>query len=181
MLDDGRVLVTGGTIAQPSDAVELYDPQTRMFTAAAKMRSCRAAHSATLLPDGRVLIAGGAESLGSVLRGVEIYDAAGNSFTEAGQLHASRYKHSAVLLADGRVMILGGADERDWGGRRQSVEIYNPASGRSQLISPLNRARFKFPNSVAITTSGAVIVAGGGRRIEVYDDRAHRFTVSEAA
>src|SRR5262245_30446609 len=127
LLADGRVLVTGGTIARPSDAADLYDPRTRTFTAAARMRSRRAAHSSTLLRDGRVLIAGGAESLESVLRRVEIYDPANNSFTEAGQMQASRYKHSAVSLEDGKVMILGGSDERDWDGRRQSVEIYDPA------------------------------------------------------
>jgi hypothetical protein len=177
-LADGRVLVSGGTIARPSDAADLYDPQTRMFTAAARMRAHRAAHSSTLMGDGRVFIAGGAESLESVLRSVEIYDPGNNSFTEAGHMQAPRYKHSAVSLNDGRVMILGGSDERDWDGRRQSVEIYDPASNRSQFITPMNRARFKFPNAVAIAVNGKVIVGGGGRRVEVYDGNANRFMVS---
>jgi hypothetical protein len=112
------------------------------------------------------------------LRSVEIYDPVNNSFTEAGQMQVSRYKHSAVSLEDGRVMILGGSDERDWNGRRQSVEIYAPANGLSRLIAPMNRARFKFPNAVAIAANGKVIVAGGGRRVEVYDYDANRFTVS---
>jgi hypothetical protein len=176
-LADGRVLVTGGTVAQPSGAADLYDPQTSTFTSAARMRSGRAAHSSTLLKDGRVLIAGGAESLESVLRSVEIYDPANNSFTEAGRMQASRYKHSAVSLEDGRVMILGGSDERDWDGRRQSVEIYDPANGRSRFITPMNRARFKFPNAVAIAGNGKVIIGGGGRRVEVYDYNANRFVV----
>jgi hypothetical protein len=131
-----------------------------------------------LLKEGRVLIAGGAESLESVLRSVEIYDPANNSFTETGKMQAPRYKHSAVSLEDGRVMILGGSDERDWDGRRQSVEIYDTASGRSRLIAPMNRARFKFPNAVAIAGNGKVIVGGGGRRVEVYDHNANRFVVS---
>jgi len=75
-------------------------------------------------------------------------------------MQASRYKHSAAPLEDGRVMILGGSDKRDWDGRRQSVEIYNPASGRSQLIATMNRARFKFPNAVAVAGNGNVIVSG---------------------
>jgi hypothetical protein len=178
LLSDGRVLVTGGTIARPSDAADTYDPRARTFTATSRMRSCRAAHSSTLLSDGRVLIAGGAESLGSVLRSVEVFDPAENTFTEAGQMQASRYKHSAVSLEDGRVMILGGSDERDWDGRRQSVEIYDPANGRSQFITPMNRSRFKFPNAVAIAVNGKVIVGGGGRRVEVYDHSSNRFVVS---
>jgi hypothetical protein len=178
LLADGRVLVTGGTVAQPSDAADIYDPRTRTFTAAARMRSRRAAHSSTLLKDGRVLIVGGAESLESVLRSVEIYDPSNNSFSEAGQMQAPRYKHSAVSIEDGRVMILGGSDERDWDGRRQSVEIYDPASSRSQPIAPMNRARFKVPNAVAIAMNGKVIVGGGSRRVEVYDHHANRFVVS---
>lgn len=178
LLPDGRVLITGGTVAQPSATADLYDPQTATFSAAPPMHARRAAHSATLLKDGRVLIAGGAESLESVLRSVEIYDPAANSFAAAGQMQASRYKHSAALLANGRVMLLGGADERDWDGRRQSVEIYNPASGRSQLIAPLHRARFKFPQAVAVTASGVVVVGGSGRRVEVFDEARNQFSVS---
>jgi hypothetical protein len=178
LLADGRVLVTGGTISRPSDAADLYDPKTRTFAAAARMRSRRAAHSSTLLKDGRVLIAGGAESLESVLRGVEIYDPINNSFTEAGQMQSSRYKHSAAPLEDGTVMILGGSDDRDWRGRRQSVEIYDPANGRSRIVASMNRARFKIPNAVAISVDGKVVVGGGGRRVEVYDDNANHFTVS---
>lgn len=178
LLTDGRVLVTGGTIARPSEAADLYEPRTRTFTAAARMRSRRAAHSSTLLKDGRALIAGGAESLQAVLRSVEIYDPVSHLFTEAGQMQVDRYKHSAVLLEDGKVMILGGSDERDWDGRRQSVEIYNPASSRSQFITPMNRARFKFPNAVAVAGNGKVIVSGGGRRVEIYDYSANRFMVS---
>ena len=93
-------------------------------------------------------------------------------------MQASRYKHSAVSLEDGRVMILGGSDERDWDGRRQSVEIFDPANGRSQFITPMNRARFKFPHAVAIAVNGKVIVGGGGRRVEVYDYSANRFMLS---
>ncbi len=178
LLADGRVLVIGGTVAQPSDAADIYDPRTRTFTASARMRFRRAAHSSTVLKDGRVLIAGGAESLESVSRSVEIYDPANNSFTEAGQMQAPRYKHSVVSLEDGRVMILGGSDERDWDSRRQSVEVYDPASGRSRMIAPMNRARFKFPNAAAITRNGKMIVGGGGRRVEVYDHNTNRFVVS---
>jgi hypothetical protein len=181
MLVDGRVLITGGTIAQPSDETEIYDPASRAFVAGPHLHARRAAHSATLLADGRVLVAGGAESLESVLRSVEIYDPAGNKFSEAGQMLSSRYKHSAVLLDDGKVLLLGGSDERDWDGRRRSVEIYNPASQRSQFVAPLQRARFKFPNAVAVTPNGSVIVGGGGRRVEVFDDAANRFAVSSGS
>ncbi|HZS07633.1 MAG TPA: kelch repeat-containing protein [Blastocatellia bacterium] len=178
MLADGRVLVTGGTIVSPSDESEIYDPDGRAFLAGPRMQARRAAHSATLLADGRVLIAGGTASPDRVLRSVEIYDPAGPAFGAAGQMLASRYKHSAVRLGDGKVLVLGGSDERDWDGRRQSVEIYDPVSRLSQFVAPLNRARFKFPNAVAATPGGGVIVGGGGRRVEVFDRAANRFALS---
>ena len=180
-LADGRVLVTGGTVARPSDAADLYDPGTRAFTAASRMLSRRAAHSSTALKDGRTLIAGGAESLDSVLRSLEIYDPVVNSFIDAGLMQASRYKHSAAMLIDGKVLLLGGSDERDWDGRRQSAEIYDPATGRSQFIQPMNRARFKFPNAVAVVRNGNVIISGGERRVEVFNYSANRFTVSDGS
>jgi hypothetical protein len=77
---------------------------------------------------------------------VEIYDPATDSFTEAGRMQVSRYKHAAVLLEDGKILLLGGSDERDWSGRRSSVEIYDPIDNRSQIVGSMRRARFKFPN-----------------------------------
>jgi hypothetical protein len=181
LLIDGRVHITGGTAIQPSNAAEIYDAKIRGFIAIAPMQARRFAHSSTLMRDGRVLIAGGAESLDSVLKSVELYDPGQNTFKSAGQLQASRYKHSAVLLSDDKVMLLGGSDERDWGGRRQSVEVYNATNHLSQLLSPMNRSRFKFPNAVTITTNGDVVVGGAGRRVEVYARSANRFTVSDGS
>ena len=181
MLADGRVLITGGTIAQPSDESEIYDPVGGNFLIGPRLHARRAAHSATLLADGRVLIAGGAESLESVLRSVEIYDPNSNVFSAAKPLLASRYKHSAVLLNDGQVLLLGGSDERDWEGRRRSVELYDPVSQRSQFVAPLQRARFKFPNAVAVASNGRVIVGGGGRRVEIFDRSTNHFVVSSGS
>jgi hypothetical protein len=178
LLPDGRVLITGGTIVQPSDEAEIYDPTSRAFLAGPRLHARRAAHSATPLKDGRVLLAGGAASLETALRSVEIYDPASNTFSEAGPLLASRYKHAAVRLEDDRVLLLGGSDERDWDGRRNSVEVYDPGSGHSQFVAPLHRARFKFPSAVVVTPQGGVLVGGAGRRVEIYDAARDRFTVS---
>ena len=178
LLTDGRVLITGGTIAQPSEETEVFDPETGAFLAGPRLHARRAAHSATVLTDGRVLIAGGAASPQFILRSVEIYDPVSNEFKEAGPLSASRYKHSAVLLEDDRVLLLGGSDERDWDGRRNTVELYDSRTGRSRLVSPLHRARFKFPAAVVATSNGKVVVGGAGRRVEVYDVASEQFGVS---
>ncbi len=177
LLPDGRVLVTGGTVARPDDMADLYDPATRAFLPTARMRARRAAHTATLLRDGRVLIAGGAESLTSVLRTMEVYDPIRNTFTDAAPMQVSRYKHSAVPMDDGKVLIVGGSDNRDWGGRRNSVEVYDAERDRCGFVSAMQRARFKLASAVALDANGSVVVAGSGRRVEVYD-RAGRFRVS---
>ena len=181
LLTDGRVLITGGTIAQPSDETDIFDPGTGAFLAGPRLHARRAAHSATVLKDGRVVIAGGAASLQSVLRSVEIYDPVSNEFKEAGPLSASRYKHSAVLLENDRVLLLGGSDERDWNGRRNTVELYDARTGRSRFVSPLHRARFKFPSAVAVTANGKVVVGGAGRRVEVFDVAREQFSVSSGS
>jgi hypothetical protein len=99
-------------------------------------------------------------------------------FADAGSMQVKRYKHSATPMADGRVMLLGGSDELDWAGARRSVEIYDPASRRSQPAVSMNRARFKFPSAVAVAANGTLVVAGGGRRVEVFDLRQAQFSVA---
>jgi hypothetical protein len=178
LLQNGQVLITGGTIVRPSEQAELYDSQTQSFRQISPMNARRAAQTSTLLPDGRVLIAGGAESFESVLQSVEIYDPRDESFKAAGQMQTRRFKHSAVLLDDGKVLLLGGADEREWTGRRNSVELYDPLKNSSQIVSNLNRARFKFPNAVVLSNNGEIIVGGSGRRVEVFDRASGDFKVS---
>jgi hypothetical protein len=178
LLQNGQVLITGGTIVNPSAHAELYDAEARVFRPTSQMKARRAAHTSTVLADGRVLIAGGAESLGSVLQSVEIFDAHNNSFTLAGQMQTRRYKHSAVLLSNGTVLLLGGADERDWSGRRSTVEIYDPLENTSQIAGSMNRGRFKFPNAVVLSIHNEIVVAGGGRRVEVFDRANAQFKLS---
>lgn len=177
-LQNGTVLITGGTIAQPSEQAEIFDPATRSFRRISPMNAPRAAQTSTLLADGRVLIAGGAQSPTSILETVEIYDSQSDSFALAGRMQASRFKHSAVLLDDGRVLLLGGSDEREWSGRRSTVEIYDPAKNASQIVGAMNRARFKIPNSVALSNEGKIIVGGSGRKIEIYNPANTDFLVS---
>jgi DNA-binding winged helix-turn-helix (wHTH) protein len=121
LLRDGRVLVVGGYSTEkpgpPETATaELYDPDTKSFSVTGSLHRARFAHTATLLPDGRVVIVGGyqgrccrtPEQLSVPLASIEIYDPATRQFTEAGQLLNARAEHSAVLMSDGSVLIIGG-------------------------------------------------------------------------
>jgi hypothetical protein len=116
LLADGRVLVAGGTHSLEGDSIlatsELYDPANGTFSATGTLITGRWFHTATLLPDGRVLVAGGSNSqLGSnILVSAEIYDPASGTFALAGNLAAVRTGHSATLLGNGRVLVAGGSN-----------------------------------------------------------------------
>ena len=88
------------------------------------MGSPRYKQTATLLPDGEVLIAGGFNWV--YLSSVELYNPGTGIWTVAESMASSRYYHTATLLLDGRVLVTGGQDS---GGNLSSTELYDPGSG----------------------------------------------------
>ena len=116
LLDDGRVLTAGGTVpggTGPGTTIataELWDPSTGTFSRTGSMNDARADHTATLLPDGRVLVIGGFHN--SDLRGSldlatsEIWDPASGTFSPSGSLTEARWGHTSSLLTDGRVIVI---------------------------------------------------------------------------
>jgi hypothetical protein len=113
VLNDGRILFTGGYSSSSGNTLataEIYTPATNAFTLlASTMSDTRMDHTATLLPDGRVLIVGGWSSVkGSTVASADIFDPATNAFTPAAALPTSRHEHTALLLPDGTVLLAGG-------------------------------------------------------------------------
>src|SRR5688572_23142611 len=104
-------------------AVDAKQPagQYGRFVAAGELSEPRYQHTATLLADGRVLIAGGVAADGSPTGLVEIYDPATGAVSRAPSMLEGRSAHDAVLLDDGRVFIAGGQSAR--------TEIFDPATG----------------------------------------------------
>src|SRR5262249_2830089 len=142
-LKDGRVLVVGGLsccqFPNPSaefftNTAEIYDPALDRFTPVGSMAVARGGHSAALLPDGRVLIAGGSNDPEVAPLGTEIFDPAPGQFSPAGDLQAARDSHAAVTLTDGRVLVIGGEAPPEATGRSgvgvPATEIFDPSTGR---------------------------------------------------
>jgi hypothetical protein len=131
---------------------------TGAFTAVGNMVQGRSGHTATLLPDGRVLIAGG-YSTGGPQATAELFDPAPGTFQKPGSMKDGRYRHAAVALPDGRVAILGGgANNRTLSG----VEIYDPQTGAFTQQGILFEARGNM--TAHLLPDGRILVTGGTYR-----------------
>jgi Galactose oxidase, central domain len=162
-LEDGRVLVVGGADLADGYAnlktAELYDPATGKFSATGSMAVGRADHTATLLADGRVLIAGGTNSVG--LDSAELYDPATAKFSATGPMTVARQDHTATRLADGRVLVAGGFANGVAGpfGTLVSAEVYDPAGGRFSGTGSMTAPRQN--QTATLLPDGSVMVIGG--------------------
>ena len=172
-LADGRILVAGGFDgAERIASAELFDPRGERFVPVGPMAVARSGAAAVLLRNGRVLVAGGATGSSGATRvtaASELFDPATLSFSPTGDLAEARHKHAAVLLESGAVLVVGGSDERDYRGKTQSLELYDPALGAFRPAGRLRTARFKLAGSVVRLGDGRVLIAGGARRPELYD------------
>ena len=117
--------------------------------------TARTRHTATLLPNGKVLVAGG--NNGPALSSAELYDPATGTWTATGSLGTARDRHTATLLPNGKVLVAGGFNELD--GFLSSAELYDPASGTWTATGSLGTARAY--HTATLLPNGKVLVAGG--------------------
>ena len=167
-------------VPQPSpetspDAETTPEPSTLagVWSAAGQMIDERVAHTATLLPDGRVLVAGSAKEppTGSA----ELYDPANGSWTATGNMISGRYYFTATVLPDGNVLVTGGG-EGDI--RLASAELYDPATGSWTATANMGVARRM--HSATLLPDGTVLVAGGAdtASAELYDPSTGTWTAT---
>jgi len=159
LLPNNRVLIAGGIGpgTYPSSILataELYDPATGTFSATGTMATARLG-PATLLPDGRVLIAGG-EGISGPLATAELYDPATGTFSLTGSMAMSRGYSTATLLNDGRVLVAGGQDAS--GTWLASAELYSPKTG---AFTPTGSMTVLGPHTATLLSDGRVLMTGG--------------------
>jgi len=127
------------------------------WTATGSLTTARLQHTATLLPGGKVLVAGGAGSNNDALASAELFDPAAGTWTATGSLSTARARPTATLLSDGKVLVAGGAVSL--GNTLASAELYDPATGSWIATGPLTTARVD--HTATLLPSGKVLVAGG--------------------
>ncbi len=161
LLPNGKVLVAGGY--GPAGQIgylitaELYDPASGTWSATGSLANARMGHTATLLPNGKVLVAGG-KGPSAVPdysgMGAELYDPASGTWSLTGSLSWPRADHTATLLPNGKVLVVGGASDVDRIG-----ELYDPALGTWSDTDYM--ADVRSHHTATLLPNGKVLVAGG--------------------
>jgi hypothetical protein len=121
------------------------------------LNTARVFHTATLLPSGKVLVAGGNNNNGNGPNTAELYDPVTGTSSITGNLNTGRSAHTATILPNGKVLVAGGTNFPE--GELNSAELYDPATGTWSSTGNLNAARWS--HRATLLPSGKVLVAGG--------------------
>jgi hypothetical protein len=167
LMGDGRVLVRVGDGGDdPIPGAEVYDPATGTWTATGQMvpGADFVGDTATLLPDGKVLVAG--------LNGAQLYDPATGTWSATGKMTIPRYYAATTLLSDGKVLAVGGDIVPDR--PVDSAELYDPDTGAWTAIANMH-SRLGDP-AATLLRDGRVFVVGPSYKsaqpefeVEVFD------------
>jgi hypothetical protein len=189
LLSSGKVLMAGGQrLAAPAidpiwvlAAADLYDPITSSWTTAASMTMPRYNHTATLLPSGKVLVAGGRTGFvnggifGTSVADAELYDPATDTWVATGSMSVARFSPVATLMSNGKVLVVGTAFDQD-GGLLQTADVYDPLAG-TWSTTPWPSIGCVF-NALTPLASGEVLGTSCDGSAILYDPATSRWTLT---
>jgi len=176
------LLISLSTFASGQTNSKTSATQPGQITATGNLSVRRFSQSATLLPNGKVLIAGGMERNGKYDASAELYDPRTGTFTATGNMSSAREGHAAVLLRNGKVLIAGGSPGT--GTYLATAELYDPATGTFHSIG--NMAGPRAHAAAILLNDGKVLLIGGDSAhederlssAELYDPATGRFTAT---
>ena len=189
LLPDGSVLVAGGITRVDEGATQLLSQAERYlvdgikgWTMAGKTSITRTGHTASLLADGKVLIAGGGSvdnALDEVgqkelkhLNSTEMYDYKTNTWLESSGMNVPRWEHTATVLSSGNILVVGGENTD---GPLSSTELFNVENKEWVILDDLSYPRAR--HVAVLLSDNRVLVAGGGNTIaEIYDVQSNKWT-----
>jgi hypothetical protein len=190
LLNNGEVLIVGGCnnfyVTEPGcvyASAELYDPETGTFTPTGSMTTPRYMPTATLLSNGKVLIAGG-NSGSEATATAELYDPATGIFTATGSMTISRHVPTATRLNDGKVLVAGGWTAGATGHVVDTAELYEPTTGTFTTTGNMTTGRSS--QTATLLNDGKVLLTGGNlghwgavlASAELYDPMTGTFTAT---
>jgi hypothetical protein len=153
------------------------------WVSTASMTTARVAHTATLLSNGTVLVAGGGNNSISSLASAEIYDPVADAWTVTGSMSTARAEHTATLLTNGTVLVVAGGDPCTTAGTPATAEIYDPVAGTWSVTGSMTTA-LCYGHTTTLLPNGTVLVAGGAsysgsmNSAEIYDPAAGTWTLT---
>jgi Galactose oxidase, central domain len=169
-----------GQNSPPQNFTILFFPHG--FVATGTMGTARQHHTATLLQNGKVLVAGGADSNGNATATAELYDPANGTFTPtSGNMTVARSSHTATLLTNGKVLIAGGTGT---GTTTPTAELFDPATGTFTATGGAMTA-VRTSHTATLLTNGQVLLADGTdatsaahQTAELFDPASGTFTAT---
>lgn len=191
LLPNGTLLVVGGVGAANDTtdlaSAEIFNPATGTWTPTGSMSTPRYSHTATLLSNGTVLVAGGDDDSlsngGPAVASAEIFNPATGTWALTGSMSTARYDHTATLLQNGTVLVTGGGAGNGYATILAGAEFYDPVAGTWSVTDNLHTARYS--HTATLLPNGTVLVAGGDTSVntptassEIYDPVAGTWAVT---
>lgn len=184
LLPNSKLLVTGGYDYYGPDITlsktEIFDPTTGIWSQLEDMISARSTHTATLLPNGKILLAGGRNDSDIALSIAEVYDPRFSIWIPTGQMTSARAYHTATRLQGGKVLVAGGIYVN--GGHYATAELYDPVTGMwsntaSNMIYPhAYHTATLLIDGMVLVVSGSTFPFNVSQQAELYNPETGAWT-----